>query len=58
VVYYKIPHFLPQLLASKKAIRTAINEIGYYRRVERKKGFSEDPRVIRERLKLAEEGVT
>jgi hypothetical protein len=58
VAYHKIPRFLPQLLAGEKAIRTAINSIGYCRRVERKKGFSEDPRVMRERLELAERGVT
>jgi hypothetical protein len=58
VAYHKIPHFLPQLHAGEKAIRTAIHDIGYCRRVERRKGFSEDPRVMRERLELAEDGVT
>jgi len=32
----------------------ALNEIGYYWRVTRKKGFSNDLGVIKERLKLAE----
>jgi hypothetical protein len=58
IAYHKIPHFLPQLSAGEKAIRTALNEIGYCRRVAWKKGFSDDPGVIKERLKLAEEGIT
>jgi hypothetical protein len=58
VAYYKIPHFLPQLYAREKAIYTAINEIRYCRRVTRKKGFSNDPRVIKERLERAKEGLT
>ena len=58
VVYYKIPYFLPQLYAGEKAIRIAINNIRYCRHVTRKKGFSNDPKVIKERLKLAKEGLT
>jgi hypothetical protein len=58
VAYHKIPHFLPQLNAGEKAIRTAINEIGYCRRVARKKGFSDDPGVMKERLERAKEGLT
>jgi hypothetical protein len=58
VAYYKIPYFLPQLYAREKAIRTAIDEIRYYRRVSRKKGFSDDPRVYQERLDLVEDGKT
>jgi hypothetical protein len=57
VAYYKIPHFLPQL-GGERAIRTTINEIGYCRRVSRKKGFSDDPQVCQERLDLVEQGVT
>jgi DDE superfamily endonuclease len=58
VAYHKIPHFLPQLHAKEQAIRTAIDEIGYCRRVSRKKGFSDDPEVCQERLDLAEDGKT
>ena len=58
VAYYKIPHFLLQLNASEKAIRTAIDEIGYCRRISRKKGFSDNPEVCQERLDLAEDGKT
>ncbi|PMD62718.1 uncharacterized protein K444DRAFT_483461, partial [Hyaloscypha bicolor E] len=58
VAYHKIPHFLPQLYASEKAIRTAIDGINYCRRVSRKKGFSDDPGVCQERLDLAEDGST
>jgi hypothetical protein len=58
VAYHKIPHFLPQLHAKEQAIRTAIDEIGYCRRVSRKKGFSDDPEVCQERLDLAVDGKT
>ena len=58
VAYHKIPHFLPQLHAKEQAIRIAIDEIGYCRRVSRKKGFSDDPEVCQERLDLAEDGKT
>jgi hypothetical protein len=47
VAYRKIPHFLPQLHAKEQAIRTAVQDIGYCRRVSRKKGFSDDPAVCR-----------
>jgi hypothetical protein len=53
VAYYKISHHLPQLHASKKAIRIAIRDIGYCRRIALKIGFSDDPGVIKERLDLA-----
>ena len=58
VAYHKIPHFLPQLHAKEQAIRTAIDEIRYCRRISRKKGFSDDPKVCQERLDLAEDGKT
>ena len=58
MAYYKIPHFLPQLYAKEQAIRIAIDEIRYYRRVSRKKGFLDDPKVCQERLDLAEDGKT
>ena len=58
VAYYKMPHHLPQLHAKEKAFRTAIQDIGYCRRVSRKKGFSDDPAVCQERLDLAEDGST
>jgi transposase len=57
VAYSKIPHFLPQL-GGEQAIRTAIDGIDYCRRVSRKKGFSDDPKVCQERLDLAEDGST
>jgi hypothetical protein len=57
MAYSKIPHFLPQLWG-KQAIRTAIDEIGYCRRVLRKKGFSDNPKVCQEKLDLVEDGST
>jgi hypothetical protein len=58
VAYHKIPRYLPQLHASEKAIRTAIDGITYYRRVAKKKGFSDDPAVCHERLDIAENSIT
>ena len=33
IAYYRIPHFLPQLQAGEKAIRTTVDAIGYCRRI-------------------------
>ena len=54
--FSRIPHFLPQLNAKEKAIRIAYKGLGYCRRVSRKKGFSDDPRIMEERLIFAEDG--
>jgi hypothetical protein len=35
----------------------AINKLGYYYRVMRKKGFLDNPEVCQERLDLVEDGV-
>jgi hypothetical protein len=53
-----MPRHLPQLHAKEGAFRTAVRDIGYYRRVSRKKGFSDDPKVCQERLDLVEQGST
>ena len=58
VAYHKMPRYLPQLHVNEPAFHTAIRDIGYCRRVARKKGFSNNPEVIQERLALAEEGST
>jgi hypothetical protein len=58
VSYQKIPRILPQLNAGERAIRTAIDKIGYCRRVSKRKGFSDDPAVCQERLSFAEDGRT
>jgi hypothetical protein len=50
VAYHKIPHYLPQLHAKETALRIAIRNIGYYRRVLWKKGFSDNPEVMKERF--------
>jgi len=39
-------------------MRTAFKLVGYGRRVAKKKGFSDDPVIIRERVDFAEEGLT
>jgi len=40
-----------------KAIRTAFKLVGYGRRVAKRKGFSDDPEVYRERLEFASEAI-
>jgi transposase len=52
-----IPNLLPQIDAGERAIRQAFTEIGYVRRASKKKGFSNDPRVMRQRLEFAEQGI-
>jgi hypothetical protein len=41
-----------------KAIRTAFKLVGYSRRVVKRKGFSNDPEVMYERVNFAREGLT
>jgi hypothetical protein len=55
VAYHKMPRYLPQLHAKETALRTAIQDIGYCRRVSRKKGFSDDPEVCKERFDFTAE---
>ncbi|KAF8854866.1 hypothetical protein BDZ45DRAFT_805498 [Acephala macrosclerotiorum] len=58
ILYRYIPHFLPELNAGEDAIRTAFKELGYCRRASKRKGFSDDPRVMALRKAFAEDGVT
>jgi hypothetical protein len=53
-----MPRYLPELEAGEAAIRTAVKGIGYNRRKSHKKGVSDDPHVIAERLAFAQEGIT
>jgi len=55
--YYQIPRYLLELNAGEAAIRTAFRELGYCR-VSKKKGFSDEPRVMRDRKAFAEQGIT
>jgi hypothetical protein len=41
-----------------QAIQTAFKLVGYGRRVAKRKGFSDDPEVMQERVDFAEEGLT
>jgi hypothetical protein len=41
----------------KKAVRTAFKLVGYNRRVAKRKGFSDDPKVIIEHLDFAIEAI-
>ena len=45
---------MPKLEAGEDAIQTAIRELRFTWHKSPKNGFSEDPRVIRERLVFAE----
>jgi hypothetical protein len=42
----------------EQAIRTAFKLVGYGRRVAKRKGFSDDPEVMAERVTFAQEGLT
>jgi DDE superfamily endonuclease len=57
IKFSRIPYYLPELAAKEQAIRTAYKWLGYGRRIARKKGFSEDPKVIKKRLTFAEDAV-
>jgi hypothetical protein len=41
----------------ERAIKTAFDLLGYCQRASKKKGFSEDPQVMQERVVFAEEGL-
>jgi hypothetical protein len=58
VSFSAVPLHLPQLNAGRQAIRTAFKILGYARRTSKKKGFSEDPRVMAERLAFAQNEIT
>lgn len=58
IAWRDIPHFLPELNAKEKAITTAMRDLGYCLRATRTKGFSDDPRVWRERRQFAEQALT
>ncbi len=61
VAYKHIPILAPELGledCGTKAIRTAYKLVGWGRRVAKRKGFSDDPIVWRERLDFAEEAKT
>ncbi len=58
VPWRRVPHYLPQLNAKEDAITTAFRDLGFCRRTSHRKGFSDDPRVIAERLAFAQDGLT
>lgn len=56
-----IPFCAPHLNldgVGRQAIRTAFKKQGYVQRTSPKKGFSDDPRVMQERVAFAKEGIT
>jgi DDE superfamily endonuclease len=57
IALHKLPRNIPQLCAGEKAIRTALQTLQYSRRRSPRKGFSENPRVIAERLAFAREAI-
>lgn len=61
VSFRSIPEVAPELGLQGygvEAIRTAFKLVGYSRRVAKRKGFSDDPEIMAERLAFAEEGIT
>ncbi|PMD43874.1 hypothetical protein L207DRAFT_508660 [Hyaloscypha variabilis F] len=61
VSFYHLPTYAPDLGLQEygfEAIRTAFKSIGYGRRVAKRKGFSDDPDVMRQRVEFAREGLT
>jgi hypothetical protein len=48
---------VPSLEAGEKAIRTALDTLRYTRRTSKKKGFSEDLRVMAKRLAFTQEAI-
>lgn len=61
VAFQHLPSYAPELNLQEyqfEAIHTAFRSLGYSRRVAKRKGFSDDPAVIRKRLAFAEEGKT
>ena len=57
VAIHKIPRNLPTLYVGEKAIRTALKTLDYTRKRSPKKGFSENPQVIAQRLAFAREAI-
>ncbi len=61
ISFHHLPTLAPELgLQGYKyeAIRTAFLRVGYRRRVAKRKGFSDDPAVMANRLAFAEDGLT
>jgi len=61
IAYRYIPNIAPHLELQGhniKGLRTVFKLVGYGRRVAKRKGFSDDPDVMRERREFAEEGLT
>jgi hypothetical protein len=59
VPFREIYRFVPQIHGAKEeAIRTAYKDIGYSRHKSVKKGFSDDPAVMRQRIDFARDGLT
>jgi ribosomal protein S14 len=58
IPYKRVQRAFPELYASEKAIKTAFQDLNYCRRTAKKKGFSEDAKVCRQRREFAEDGIT
>jgi hypothetical protein len=57
VPYHAITRVLPELNADKYAIQTAMEDLGYTRRIAPRKGYSNDPRIMAKRLAFAHEAI-
>ena len=61
IAYHNIPRCIPQIKLNgigEKAVQTALKALGYTRRTSKKKGFSNNPTVMAERVAFAREGIT
>ncbi|PMD49728.1 uncharacterized protein K444DRAFT_548484, partial [Hyaloscypha bicolor E] len=62
IAFKHIPELAPPELylqdCGEQAIRTAFKLVGYGKRVAKRKGFSDDPEIMQERVDFAEEGLT
>ena len=57
--YQNILRHIPEFpRVGEQAIKTAFDLLGYCRRVSKKKGFSEEPDVLEERVAFAQDGIT
>src|SRR5271165_2194899 len=61
IPWRQVPLRAPELHlqdVGQKALHTAFDLLGYCRRTSKKKGYSEDPEVMAERLAFAQDGIT
>jgi hypothetical protein len=59
IKFQSIPRYIPEFEGvGEKSIKAAFDLLGYCRRTSKRKGFSEEPDVLEERVAFAHEGIT